>query len=75
MGDKDDVVLSVFFYHEPRSAAESEAFPLTDGMEPEALMFSKHFACLYFNDVAFFLSHIFADIVVIVYFAEEADAL
>ena len=73
--DVNNVVFGVFFYHKPRSAAQSEAFTLPDGVEPESLVPAKFSASLEFDDVAFPLADVFADIIVVVYLSQEADAL
>ena len=75
MRDIDDVLLDVFLDDEPRTATQSHAFALADGVKPVALVLANEFACLQLYDIAWQLAQIAAQVVVIVDFAQEADAL
>ena len=75
VGDVDDVAPDVFVDHEPWAAAEAEAFALADGVEPVAVMLSDDVARFALDDVALPLTEKGAEVVGVVDFAEEADAL
>ena len=75
VGDVDNVLLDVFHDDEPGASAQSHAFALADGVEPMAFVVADDATCLQFYDVAWQFAKVTAQIVVIVYFAEEADAL
>ena len=75
MRDIDDVLQDVFLDDEPRTATQSHAFALADGVEPVALVLANEFACLQLYDIAWQFTQIAAQVVVVVDFAEEADAL
>lgn len=59
----------------PRSAAESQSVSLSDGVKPQAAVLAYQFARLQLEHFAGSLAEIASDVVVIVDFAEEADAL
>jgi len=75
VGDEEDVFLDVLLDGEPGTAAEAEAVALTDGVEPESFVHAYLLACLDVDDQAGVLAEVTADVVVVVYLAEEADAL
>ena len=70
-----DVLFDILFDHEPGASAEQQPFALTDGMEPVAAVGSENAACFEFDYLPFALTEITAQKVVVVYLAEEADAL
>ena len=70
-----DVVRNVFLHHKPRSAAQAKAFPLANGMEPEALVTTKFLACFQLDDIARHFAQVFTDIIVVVDFSQEANSL
>ena len=67
--DIDDVLSDVFLHDKPRTATQSHALALSDGVKPVAFMLADEFACLQFDDVARQLAQIAAQVVVIVDFA------
>ena len=71
----EDIVLDVLFDYKPRSAAEEEAFALSNGVEPIAFVGAQYFACFELDNFAFLFAQIAAQEVVVVDFAQEADAL
>ena len=73
--DIKDVGLEVFFDHKPRSAAETEAFALTDGVKPITFVLSDLFAGFYFDHIARSLAQEATNEIVVVDFSEKADAL
>ena len=73
--DIKDVGLEIFFDHKPRSAAETEAFALTDGVKPIPLVLSDLFAGFYFDHIARSLAQEATNEVIVVDFSEKADAL
>ena len=75
LGDVEDVLVDVLFHHEPRASAEVETFALADGVEPVAAVGAEGAACFELDDFPFALAEVAADEVVVVDFAEEADAL
>ena len=75
MTDIEDVLRHILFDHEPRASAKAKAVTLADGVEPQALMTAYQPACLQFHHVAGLLTQIATDVVVVVDFPQEADAL
>ena len=74
-GYVDGVGVDVFFDDEPGASAQVEPLPLPDGVEPETSVASEDFSGFEFYDVAGPFAEVAADEVVVVYLAEEADAL
>ena len=75
VGDIDDVLLDVFLDDKPRAATQSHAFSLSDGVEPVALVLADKFSRFQLYYVARQLTQIATQLVVVVDFAQEADAL
>ena len=75
VGDVDDVTPDVFLDDEPRAAAQSQSFPLADGVEPIAVVLAQHFAGLQLHDLARPASEVTLDEIVVVDFSQETDAL
>ena len=75
MRDVDNVVLNVFLDNKPRTSAQPHALSLSVGVEPVPFVVSDEFASLQLYDVALLLSQIAAQVVVIIDFAQKADAL
>ena len=71
----DDVVRDVFLHHEPRPTAQAQTLALPDGVEPKALVATEFLARFQLHDVARHLTKVFADVVVVVDFAQEANPL
>ena len=72
---EDDIAFDIFLDHEPRTAAQPQAFALTDRVEPVALMATYDLARFQFDYPSFFSSQIPLDEAVVVYLAEEAYPL
>ena len=72
---EDDVLLHVLLHDEPRTAAQAQAFPLTNGVEPEAFVLADNLACLDVDNLALLFAQEAAQEVVVVYLTKEADAL
>ena len=75
MGDVEDVVGDVFFDDEPGTTGEAHAFALANGVEPEAFVLTNATASLEFDDVAWVFTEVTTDVVVVVDFSQETDAL
>ena len=75
MRNVDNVLLNVFLDHKPRTATKSHAFALSNGVEPVALVMADELACLQLDDVARQFAQIATEVVVIIDFAQKADAL
>ena len=75
VGDVDDVPPDVLLDDEPRAAAQSQSFPLADGVEPIAVVLAQHFAGLQLHDLARPASEVTLDEIVVVDFSQETDAL
>ena len=66
VGDVEDVALDVFLDDKPRSAAETQALALTDGVEPQAAVPADELAGCQLDDVAGLFAKVAAQIVVVV---------
>ena len=75
MGDVEDVVGDIFFDDEPGAAGEAHAFALANGVEPEAFVFTNATTCLEFDDVTRVFTEVTTDVVIVVDFSQETDAL
>ena len=75
VGDIDDVLLNVFLHDKPGTAAKAHSLALADGMKPVPFVLSDTFAGLQLYDIARLLAQVAADVVVVVDFPKEADAL
>ena len=75
MTDEEDIALEVFLYDEPWSTSESQAFTLSDGIEPESLMRSYLMAGLQFTHIARVFAKMASDIFTKVDISKEKDAL
>ena len=75
VGDVEDVVGDVFFDDEPGTTGEAHTLALADGVEPEAFVLPDATPRLEFDDIARVLAEVATDIVVVVDFSQEADAL
>ena len=75
VGHIEDIARHVLLDHEPGAAAEAQALALADGVEPQAAVRTDAAPCGQFDDVAGLLAEITAQVVVVVYLAQEADAL
>ena len=75
MGDVEDVVGDIFFDDEPGTSGEAHAFALTNGVEPEAFVLANATTRLEFDDVTWVFSKVTTDVVVVVDFSQETDAL
>ena len=69
------VFLHILLHRIPRASAETKAVALADGVEPQSLVTAQAFACFQLHHVARLLTEVSAYVFVVVYFAEEADAL
>ena len=65
----DKVFIYVFADNEPRSAAQSQSFALSYGVEPISFVSADPFSCLHFNDGSFFLAQKAAKEVIIIDFS------
>ena len=72
---EQDVFFYILLHDEPRTASESEPLALTDGVEPKSPVLTDAPSGLQFDDVAWLLAEVTAHIFVVVYLAQEADAL
>ncbi len=52
----DDVVAHILLYHIPGASTQAQAFALTDGVEPVAIVFAQLTTCLNLNDGTFLLA-------------------
>ena len=75
VGDEDDVTFCVFVRHEPRSAAQSESFSLTDGVKPVTLVCAHLLSCFLFNDRSLLLAEVAPHVVTPSRSSEEAESL
>ena len=75
MRDVKNIFTNIFLYDEPGATGEAHAFALADGVEPEAFVLPDATTRLEFDDIARVLSEVATDIVVVVDFSQEADAL
>ena len=71
----ENIVLHVFLDYEPRSAAKTQAMSLADGMKPESFMLPYPLPCLPLHHLTRLFAEIAPQIIVVVDFAEETDAL
>ena len=74
-GNVEDVLRNVFFDNIPRAAAQTESLALPDGVEPKAVVVAEAFACFLFDNGADFNAEIAPYKVVVIDFAQKADAL
>ena len=70
-----DVLPYVLLDDEPGAAPESQPLPLADGVEPVSAMRADDLSRLDVDDASLLLSHKSAQEIVVVYLAQEADAL
>ena len=73
--DEQDVALEVLLNNEPRSAAESQAFALSDGIEPKATVCANLMPSFNLTDVTWLFAKVCLDVVAEVNIAQEANAL
>ena len=69
------VILRVLFHHIPRTAAQAEAFALSDGVEPKSIVLAEFFAGFNLNNRSLFHAEMTADEIVVVDLPKEANAL
>lgn len=75
LADVEYVGSDVLLHNIPWTAAEAQTVALADSVKPQSLMATYQLARLQLKHVARTLAEIAADVVVVVDFAEEADAL
>ena len=71
----ENILRNVFLNNEPGSAAKAETFALSNGMEPQTLVFSYLLSGFKLNNVARLFTEITSYILVIINVSEEANAL
>ena len=75
MADVEDVLRHIFLHHEPWSAAQAQAFALTNGVKPQPTMLPNSLVGFPLHNVARRFAKIALDVFVVIDVAEEADAL
>ena len=70
-----NIVIHILLDDEPRSTAKAQSFALTDGMEPQSLMFADTLSGLHFNHIASFFAQISTDVIIIINLSKKADSL
>lgn len=70
-----NIVLHILLDDEPRTATKAQSLALTDGMEPQSLMFANALSGLHLNHIARVLAQISADVIIIVNLPQKADSL
>ena len=71
----EDIVLHILFDDEPRSSTKAHPLSLPNGMEPEALVLTNTLTGLQLYDIARVLTQIPADIIIVIDFTKETNAL
>ena len=71
----EDILFYVLLYHKPRSAAETHTLTLSYRMEPQPLMLSDALTRFQLYHITRLFTQIATDIVVIIHFPQETDAL